>query len=432
MIDISCEHCGKRYRLDETKITGASAKYKCTECKGVFVVHAPSKEKPAPSFSAQQQPPGSSGEKVQVREDTEDIVDKKPRFGLSGKVLIIMLVVSILPLGIFWTILYRESSAQVKKDTELLMAQTSEGLSGQVEEWIDKNIRVLEMAAGLPDIMGMDQYMQEPVLQSISANYPWKYLVFTTDEEGMNVGRDDGNPLTDYSDRQYYADIMDGNQLAWQTLIGRTSGEPALVIAVPITADNGYTLGVMASAMSIDEISRNIARWQRGDTGFAFLVDETGKVVSHQVPEYVLEERNLENHPLVQAYRENNGPTSISFTTENGNQALGHAIGNDYGWVLAVQQDHEEVFAPLRDVQQFAILLLAATVVFVVIISLFSARRITKPIIALTNAAEKMSLGDLKVTIKVTSKDEIGQLSQALKRMQTSLRLALERLQKKK
>ncbi len=432
MIDISCDHCGKRYRVDETKITGASAKYKCNECKGVFVVNAPARDNPAPPLSTQQPPAGSPGEKVQVREDMEDIADKKPMFGLSGKVIIIMLLVSILPLGIFWSILYRESSAQVRKDTELLMAQTGEGLSNQVEEWVDKNVRVLKTAAGIPDITGMDQYMQEPILRSISENYPWKYLVFTTDTEGMNVGRDDGNPLTDYSDRQYYADVMDGKQLAWQTLVGRTSGEPALILAVPITADNGDTLGVMASAMGIDEISRNVARWQRGDSGFAFLVDETGKVISHQIPEYAVDERNLENHPLVQAYRENGEPTSISFTRENGNQALGHVIGNDYGWVLAVQQDHEEVFAPLRNVQQFAILLLAGTVVLVVIIALFSARRITKPILSLTNAAEKMSLGDLKVTIKVASKDEIGQLAQALRRMQTSLRLALERLQKKK
>lgn len=435
MIDISCDHCGKRYRVDETRLAGEGAKYRCTACKGVFVISVPGREEAAPSFPSEQASGESSVETVGINEDAGDTAessDKKPWLGLGGKVVIVMLFVSLVPLGIFWAILYNESSSQVRKDTEMLMAQIGEGLSDQVEEWIDKNVRVLKAAARLPDIVSMDQYMQEPVLRSISAEYPWKYLVFTTDEAGMNVGRDDGNPLTDYSDRQYYADVMAGKTIAWQTLIGRTSGQPALVLAVPITSDDGTTVGVMASAMTIDEISQSVARWQRGDTGFAFLVDETGKVVSHQLGEYVVEERNLEDHPLVRAYRENQEPVAISFTNENGKPALGHAIGNQYGWVLAIQQEHDEVFAPLRAVQRFAILLLAATVFFVVIIALISARSITKPIISLTSAAEKMSLGDLKVTIPVTSKDEIGHLAQALRRMQMSLRLALERLGKKK
>jgi methyl-accepting chemotaxis protein len=50
----------------------------------------------------------------------------------------------------------------------------------------------------------------------------------------------------------------------------------------------------------------------------------------------------------------------------------------------------------------------------------------------LTEAAERMSLGDLNAKIEVRSRDEIGLLAQALGRMQTSLRMAMERLRKKK
>jgi methyl-accepting chemotaxis protein len=49
----------------------------------------------------------------------------------------------------------------------------------------------------------------------------------------------------------------------------------------------------------------------------------------------------------------------------------------------------------------------------------------------LTKAAEQMSLGNLDLKIDVKSSDEIGLLAQALTRMQTSLRLALERLKRR-
>jgi len=68
----------------------------------------------------------------------------------------------------------------------------------------------------------------------------------------------------------------------------------------------------------------------------------------------------------------------------------------------------------------------------VLIIAWFSARAIVIPIMNLTDAAERMSLGELNVKIDVKSKDEIGLLAQAVGRMQTSLRLAMNRLRRKR
>jgi methyl-accepting chemotaxis protein len=50
----------------------------------------------------------------------------------------------------------------------------------------------------------------------------------------------------------------------------------------------------------------------------------------------------------------------------------------------------------------------------------------------LTDAAERMSLGELNVKIDVGSRDEIGLLAQAVGRMQTSLQIAMRRLRKQR
>ena len=80
----------------------------------------------------------------------------------------------------------------------------------------------------------------------------------------------------------------------------------------------------------------------------------------------------------------------------------------------------------------FALTLLFCTVLLVLLISWFSARAIVTPIMKLTDAAERMSLGEMNVKIDLQSKDEIGLLAQAIGRMQTSLRLAMSRLRKKR
>ena len=461
MMNISCDACGKKYRVDETKMKGAMARVKCKACNNLMVVAKPPPEEitepppPPESFdpsatadipeppvtppqpvtrSVVETPPPSGEEKTAaVEEDSSAFLgSQKIRFGLLGKIIIVMLIVSLLPFAIFWGITLRETNQRVQTETEKLMAQTAKGLGEQVDAWIENNVSVLRTAANLAEITSMDPEKQESVLRAIQKEYPWMYLVFTLGSDGMNVARNDGKPLKDYSDRQYYRDTISGKKLSWQTLIGKTSRKPALVLAVPIK-DGDQLVGVIAAAMTIDVISNNIANWRQGDTGFAFLVDEKGFVVSHPDKQYVSKRKNLNSHPLIASFRKKGWRTITSnFNATNNETAFGHVRSNNYGWALVLQQEEGEVFAAYKRTQEFALILLASTVVLVLIIAWFSARAIVTPIMKLTDAAERMSLGELNVKIDVKSKDEIGLLAQAVGRMQTSLRLAMNRLRRKR
>jgi methyl-accepting chemotaxis protein len=443
MLQVACNKCGKTYRVDENKIKGEKARFRCTACKNILVVAKPKPEEPQDATITIEQAPapprtvivkGREEEREEVGEEefSMPLGRKKVRFGLFTKIILVMLIVSLLPLSIFWTITFKETSSRLRGDTELLLNLTAQGLGNHVESWIDNNTWILRSAANLPAIVSMNRPIQERVLRDIHEKYPYMYLAFTVGLDGKNVARSDDVPLKDYSDRQYYKDIIKGKKLSWQTLIGKTSKKPALVLAVPIKSGNNL-VGVMAGAMNIDEISKYIANWKKGETGFAFLVDEKGKVVAHQVKQYVTKQKNLRKHPLIAAFRKGTWTTkTINFKNEDGNSALGHVRGIKYGWALAIQQENQEVFEPLKRVQNFAISLFIVTIVIVTIIALSSARAIVTPVMKLTDVAERMSLGDLNMQINIPSKDEIGLLAQAIKRMQTSLRLAMERLRKKR
>ena len=436
MMDIICDSCGKKYRVDETKMKGESARVKCKDCNYIMVVH-----KPEPEITQAPQRPDRYVERpISRREEVEDVTREAPpfyggqkvRFGLFGKIITVMLIVSLLPFAIFWGITLRETNERIRTDTEALMAQTARGLGNQVDGWISNNISILRTAAKLPEIITMDEKQQKSILETIQKQYPWMYLVFTVGTDGMNIARNDDVPLKDYSDRQYYKTIMRGKNLSWQTLIGKTSKKPSLVLAVPIKYED-MTVGVMAAAMTIDDISKNIATWKKGQSGYAFLVDEKGYVISHPNRQYVAKRKNLNSHPLIANYRKK-GWTTITtrFKTPDDQSALGHVRSNNYGWALALQQEDQEVFSALNRVQKFALTLLGCTILLVSVIAWFSARAIVTPVMKLTDAAERMSLGELNVKIDIKSRDEIGLLAQAIGRMQTSLRLAMNRLRRKR
>ena len=387
MMQITCDNCGKNYRVDENKIKGERARLKCKACENIIVVSkpapVPASEPPnrteSPSAAAADyQPKRASADHAAAMEkepsaqpdagetDTAErdatvrsmdaevpsgLAKQKVRFGLFTKIILVMLLISLLPFVVFWGIAYKETVNRIRNESEQFFTLTAESLGTQVDGWIDNNILILKSATELPDIISMARPNQERVLRDLQKKYPYMYLVFTVGLDGRNVARSDDVPLKDYSDRQYYKDIVQGKTVSWQTLIGKTSKKPALVISVPITSGDRL-VGVLAAAMNIDDLSKYIANWKRGNSGYAFLLDEKGKVVAHQVQSYVETQKNLNSYPLIAAYRKSGWTTlTTNFTNEKGNPSYGHVKEITRGWTIALQQEDAEVFDAIKRVQ---------------------------------------------------------------------------------
>jgi HAMP domain-containing protein len=76
--------------------------------------------------------------------------------------------------------------------------------------------------------------------------------------------------------------------------------------------------------------------------------------------------------------------------------------------------------------------ILGATLLLIGFIVAFYGQRLTSKIKALTQVAERISVGEMDAEINVKSKDEIGDLAESISRMQESIRLSIERLRRRK
>ncbi len=86
-------------------------------------------------------------------------------------------------------------------------------------------------------------------------------------------------------------------------------------------------------------------------------------------------------------------------------------------------------FTSAADTLSTYFLLVTFLVTLLVLVgSFFMARMLTRPIIRLKEVADRISLGDLEAKIDIQSHDEIGELADAVSRMQASLNAAIERL----
>lgn len=359
-------------------------------------------------------------------------MSEKRRLGslsIFGRVLLMMVVVALIPLGGLIYISGFEHQRDWRQNVNRSLELTADALAARVDGWIDTNLRALRHGAVLPDIVGMETARQKPVLEAMRKSYEWSYLVFTVLPDGKNIGRSDDNPLTFYGDRSYFQQVIAGRPVGQEVLIGRTSGKPALILAGPVGGASGQTIGVIAMAMHLTDVSETIAKARIGETGYAILVDEKKKAIAHGRPQLLSQVlQDLTTHPALVAATSG---SPVVFE-EDGRRVVAFTRKTSLGWTLIVQQDYDEAFAPLLASRQFAIILIAVALLLVVVVAFGLARQLARPLVELTKVAEGVSRGDFQAKVMGTERgDEIGALARAVERMAMSIRMVFERLRKK-
>ena len=97
---------------------------------------------------------------------------------------------------------------------------------------------------------------------------------------------------------------------------------------------------------------------------------------------------------------------------------------------IKLMESRAEILTEQTRMITFAIL--GGTLLLIGIIVSIYGHRLTGKIKSLTDVAERISIGDLGIEIETKSRDEIGELAEAISRMQDSIRLSIERLRRRR
>lgn len=352
---------------------------------------------------------------------------RRLRFGMFPKVLLTMLGVAVIPLSAIWYLNYSSAIGRLSGQVDQQLGDRADSIVSYVDAWADMNVKMLRQNAALDDIIAMDPKRQRRTLLSIVNEYKAIYLAFTIAPDGSNIGRSDQEAPKNYGDRIYVQQVLRGAPLGQQIVISRTNGQPALILSAPITTEQRLA-GVLAIGMTINDVSAHVTNVQIGQTGYAFLLDNTGKVLAHPKREYVETLKDMSQHAAFLGASDLDKKRVMS-ANEEGRPVLSYARKSKYGWTLVVQQDAAEAYALIAEANRNALVLLALTLLFVGLVAFLFAQQLTRPIRSLTRTADEISRGNLKATInEVSRSDEIGALARTIDRMRASIKVAMGRL----
>ncbi|WP_378955757.1 methyl-accepting chemotaxis protein [Pelosinus sp. sgz500959] len=325
----------------------------------------------------------------------------------------------------------KDYANRIKYDISEIVLQL-EGLAHipAIQEGKDRNAIIAGLAEGKKGIDKLD------TLTYISLN-------------GSAV-RYDGSTVQ-LADREYFIKAVQTKKVVTSDIIiSRGTGKASFNIAVPVL-QNGQVTGVLTGPCSLDRLTEIVKTIKFLDTGYGFIVDDSGVILAHPRlpdligklnltekkinPELKLQASELDDN-LVQLFKENvssgiqtrgqynfvDGVTRVSVFTPID-------LPGGKRWVMMVTAPKEETTRATTTLFWTMISISLLCIFISVVFIIFLSKRFASPIKLIRDECLLVTQGDLRARgAKIKSKDEIGQLVKGFSEMKTGLRALITKV----
>ncbi|KAA0249159.1 MAG: PAS domain S-box protein [Candidatus Jettenia sp.] len=192
-----------------------------------------------------------------------------------------------------------------------------------------------------------------------------------------------------------------------------------IFISAPIFSRQGKPIGVLINAYdlaSLVEITTN--RVEMEETGEVYLINKNKTLLTESRFIKNASLRQIINTEPVRKIMKGKKETVGIYKDYRGVPVVGASLYiPKYDWILLAEIDKAEVFAPLKMLGIIALIFGVTGIVAVMSIGIIFAVSTSKPIQDLMNATERFADGELDYRVKISHKDEIGNLSMSFNTM---------------
>lgn len=341
----------------------------------------------------------------------------------------VLLYIILIPAGVITLILLSVivlSATLLKSEIDQRQNLLIDALTHQGNQYLAETDRLMRtLAAGMRDLSPSEQLA---LLQTARRNYPQFSDFYLLDETGrVNVEDTDATSLLnlDLSGMDYFRHARDDDASSYfsEPFISPTTGRVAVTTAAPVKNDQSFR-GVLVGELDLQALQHTIEQFSTSKDDLSFIVDPHGLLVAHTYHDWVQQQRNLANLPLIQHSLRGQSTTEVYFDEELGEWVVGSTTPMDQHWAVATVQPLREAAQPLIILIFVTLLALGISWLLFRLFQLYSARRITDPIGQLVSKADALARGEYQV-LPVAPTDafrEIDSLGLSFTRMVEAVR----------
>ena len=331
----------------------------------------------------------------------------------------------------------------------------SQLVSGDIATFLDGAYGVTEELSVNPSILTMETEVQTPILEDCVKRNPYLELLYIQGKDGMQTGRSSGE-LADRSTRWWFIQTMEEQKpFISKSYYSVNTGMPCASIFFPMY-QKSELVGIFAVDLKLDYLQSLIEEFSDVEHGeYSFVIDGEGVVVAHPDSVQIEELYNYKLLTKTVSSKDENGQPLVDADGNIVTEEQKITISEDYQKIISdvmagksgsgkMRNDgvsyfvsyasiplkgesdswsvitlHKEVSAMAAVYRIMVIAVVLALLIIAVAIWVIAvlARKLTSPIVSITELIGNASEGDFTVQAKEDSKNEIGTLSRSFNKM---------------
>jgi len=257
----------------------------------------------------------------------------------------------------------------------------------------------------LNKVKGDDDNLQNVYVASVKA----KEIIYS---DGTN------NPAYPLDERPWFIEMSANNAITIsEPYADITTGAQVVTVSAPVYNSSNKIVGAAATDLLLTEISETIGSYKLGETGFFILATKSGQILYHPNSDVI--NKNISETDLDENLKKTileGASGSLEFTNNNENVLAESLTIDGVDWVVVSCLPSTEYYADYNEIISMLIISFVNTLLVLSAIIFVSVSQVVKPIKKLTKTANLIADGNLDVSAEVSSRDEVGQMAEAINR----------------
>ncbi len=382
-----------------------------------------------------------SGSANHAPSQSNSLASRSKQTSLRTKATAIALAIGTLPVLGIGAIAYYFADKAVKEQIITTQQASAVGLSDKLNRFMFDRYGDVQVLARLPVLSNakIKEIISVAEKQAVLTQFVETYNVYESvavmDLDGNPILQSTGEKLSNQRDKAYFQAVFRGDSpYIERNVASSLEKDAAIYIAAPVRdSATGKTIAVVRTVIPIQRLEAVIQDFQTNGRDYS-VADSTGKIFL-ATDKKQLKEDDRSRFPGLDGLRSTKAIGSfVTVDPTNKAEALvSYAPPMNLeglpslDWEVMLASDTATAFAPQSGLARTLAIGTLLTTLLVGIIAAAIARRATRPILAATEAVERLGQGALTTRIKVVGDDELASLGSNINRMAGQLQDLLQR-----
>jgi len=342
---------------------------------------------------------------------------------LKIRLTLIISIVSILIFGAISYINYNKASNILMNQIQSAATDSAENNGRVIDEWlvgIEKEIEVLSQTDVVQSLES-EKYM--PIIKGIAEKQKDYDMIYVVDSSGN--GDTTTGATVNIADRPYFVKAMEsGKSVISEPIISRATNEQVIAIGTPIFRA-GEIIGFVGASATLSHLQELVQDMKLNGYGYGLIQGTDMTTIAHPDVKWLGTKDIVSagDESLTKIFeRMSNGETGYGEYYFGVGKAIAFAPIKTTGWSIAQTADMSDIMAPLADMRQSILMMTIIGLLIMIVISIFIASFVAKPLVKLSGIANLVAQGDLTQKADINDKSEIGMLASAFNEMIENLK----------